>query len=282
MEEVTFSGILFGDKINLLIYNLNKEKAEKIFRQFYSEALRLEKIFNFFDKDSELSKLNKKRKLKISQDLLNVINKALSFSELTKGKYDITLGKRILKRKNYEEDIKLESSYRDVKIKGNEVNLVHSDILIDLGSIAKGYITDKLGKFLISKGIKEFVIDSRGDILFSGEYFHTFGVQHPRDREKNITSIKIKNQAAATSGDYNQFDKNFSKSHILNSKEIISATVIAPTLEEADVYATALFVAEEKERKNLIENNKNIKVLLIKENLKPIMYNNFEGVIYEK
>ena len=78
---------------------------------------------------------------------------------------------------------------------------------------------------------------------------------------------------------HNQFDKTFSKSHILNSSEIISVTVIAPTLEEADVYSTALFVADDKERRKLIANNKNIKVLLIKEDLKPIMYNDFEELI---
>jgi FAD:protein FMN transferase len=282
MKETIFSRKLFGDEIRIMVYDTYTEKIKETLEQSYIEALRLEKVFNFFDKTSELSKLNNKRKMKVSLDLLRVIKKALAFSKQTRGRYDIALGKEILQRKNKEKVKITGASYKNISTNKNQVALNNKEVLIDLGSIAKGYITDRLGDFLKSKGIKEFLIDSRGDILVSGEYSHTLGIQHPRDKEKNIFSIKIKNQAVATSGDYNQFDKSFNKSHILNSKDIISATVTAPTLEEADVYSTALFVTSEKFRKSLIKRNKNIKVLLIKEDLKPIMYNNFEELFYEQ
>lgn len=280
MKETILSKNLFGDKIKIAVYDADTGKLQEALRQVYNEALRLGKIFNFFDKTSELSILNSRRELAVSPDLLRVIKKALDFSELAGGKYDITLGKQIIQRKNKEQIKKTGASYRNISINKNKITLKHKDVLIDLGSIAKGYMTDRLGDLLKSKGIKEFLIDSRGDILVSGEYTHALGIQHPRNAEKNLFLIKLKNQAVATSGDYNQFDRTFSKSHIINSRDIISATVVAPTLEEADVYSTALFVADEKEQLCLIEKNKNIKILLIKEDLKPVMYNNFEELIY--
>jgi len=280
MKETKFSGKLFGDEIIILIYDPEIQKAEETLEQAYIEALRLEKIFNIFDKKSELSILNNKRKLEVSQDLLKVIKKALIFSKLTNGKYDISLGKQIMQRKNKKQIKPTSATYKNISINKNQVSLNNKDVLIDLGSIAKGYITDEIGDFLKSKGIKEFLIDSRGDILIFGEYYHIMGIQHPRNRKKNIFLIKLKNQAVATSGDYNQFNKSFSESHILNSQDIISVTVVAPTLEEADVYSTALFVSNEKERNNLIKNNKSIMALLIKEDLKQIMYNNFKELLH--
>lgn len=281
MKETTFSRKLFGKEISILIYGDNANRVKQVLEQTYAEALRLQKIFNFFDKRSELSILNYKRKLKVSPELLSVIKNALPFSKLTNGKYDISLGKRIINRKNNKDDIKLQSSYEGIKIRGNKIILLHPDIFIDLGSIAKGYITDRLGEFLKLKGINEFLIDSRGDIIVSGKSVHIIGIQHPRDSEKNLFSIKLKNQAVATSGDYNQSYKNFSNSHIINSNDIISLTIVAPTLEEADVYSTALFVSNEKERSNLIKHNKDIKILMIKKDLKPVFYNNFEELLYE-
>ncbi len=279
MKEQRFKFRLFGGELLLIIYT--EKNPGMIAKEFYSEALRLEKIFNLFDEKSELSELNQKRKLKLSEELTEVIKKSLEFSKLSGGKYDISLGKRIMQRKKGEEEDKKECSYKDIKLNGNFVTLKNKSVMIDLGSIAKGYITDKLGKFLISNGIKEFVIDSRGDILFSGNYEHIIGVQHPRKNER-LLSIKIKNKSIATSGDYHQFYGTFDKSHIINQKDLVSVTVIAENLTEADVYATVLFVVDEKTREKILRKNKRIKVLTVDRKLKNRMYNNFQEAIYEQ
>ena len=92
----------------------------------------------------------------------------------------------------------------------------------------------------------------------------------------------MSNCAIATSGDYNQYYGNFKNSHILNQKEIISLTVVAPTLKEADIYATVLFVLNKTQREKLIKENKNIKVFTVDESLNIEKYNGFEELIYEK
>ena len=279
MKGQEFKFNVCGGELVLIIYS--NDHLKKIAKEFYSEALRLEKIFNFFDRESELSELNKKRKLNISNELLEVIKEALKLSWITNGQYDVSLGKTIMQRKGRMEEDEMRCSYKDIIIKGNVVILKNKSVNIDLGSIAKGYITDKLGKFLINRGIKEFVIDSRGDILFSGDYEHVIGVQHPR-KNKRLLNIKMKNKAIATSGDYHQFYGTFDKSHIVNQKDLISLTVIAENLTEADVYATALFVVNEKTREKILRKKRNIKVLSIDKNLKNKMYNNFQEAIYER
>ena len=89
MESI-FRKRLFGGEIEFIIYGESYEKVQKIIDEIYIEALKFQKIFNFFDETSELSQLNKKRKMKVSKDLLHVLRKAIQFSKITNGKYDIT------------------------------------------------------------------------------------------------------------------------------------------------------------------------------------------------
>ncbi len=281
MDGILFEGELFGKKVRIVLYNLDHKKAKRIFFKAYKEGLRLQKIFNFFDKESELSDLNLRRKRKVSKELLEVIRNSIRFSGMTEGAYDVTLGKKILNRKMGKGEIQVSSSYKDVDIKENLILLKNDEALVDLGSIAKGFITDKMAEILKKEGVKDFIIDSRGDILFSGNIEHIIGIANPRDKGKDIKKIKMKNKAVATSGDYNQYYGDYKNSHIVNSKSIISATIIADTLQEADAFSTALFVSEEAIRKKLIHENPQIKVFLIKDDLEAETYNGFEEVIYE-
>ncbi len=279
MEELNFTYKLFGGEIQVVIYDADKNLVEDVMNEFYQEALRLQKIFNFFDDRSELSILNQKRELVVSQDLLKVIKKGIKFSELTNGKYDISLGRKFLARKKEGKEISASCSYKDIEIEGDKITLKNKDVMIDLGSIAKGYITDRLADFLKNKGVKEFLIDSRGDIIVSGSYEHLIGIQNPRDKKEVICNIKVKNKGIATSGDYKQYYKSYDNSHIINANNSASITVLSEKLEDADVYATALFVANSREKDKIINLDKNVKVFVIDKNLKAEKYNNFEEVM---
>jgi thiamine biosynthesis lipoprotein len=278
MEELRIQKPLFGAAVQITIYEVEENPGKLILEDAYIEALRLQKIFSFFDKDSELSRLNTRRKLTVSKELKEVFAHSIEISKMTKGAYDITLGKAILQRKNKEEVKKPQCSYRDISINDRKIKLNHPDVMIDLGSIAKGYITDKIAEFLKEKGVMEGMIDARGDLLFFGNYIHVVGIQNPRSMGI-IHSIKLSNQAVATSGDYMQFHETYRKSHIINQKDIISATVIADTLELADSYATALFVCDTKTRQKLIHDH-NIKTLLMISPSNIKTYNGFDRHLY--
>jgi len=279
INSTTITKELFGGKIDFVIYGSQQDDIRRILGEVYAEGLRLQKIFNIYDPKSELSELNKLRKKEVSEELLAVIKKAIEFSELTSGSYDISLGRFILLRKQGKNVIPT-CSYKDIHVNANEVVLSHPDVLIDLGSIAKGYITDRLTDLLQKKGLKEFMIDARGDICVKGKQIHVLGVENPR-KDSSIFSIKIQNEAVATSGDYKQYVGDFENSHIINQNDATSVTVVAPTLEEADVYATALFTCSENQQKSIIKDNKHIKVLMVKNSDILKMFNNFENILYE-
>ena len=273
MRKEEYTNILFAGHFQIKAYT-NKKFNQKILEDAYEYGKKLEKIFNLYDKDSILSRLNKKRKLKVPKEFIKLLKKAIKASKLTSGDYDITLGKNFLARKKGERLKKLNCSYKDIKIKGNFVELKSPDILIDFGSIAKGYITDKIGDYLKKRKVNSFAINSRGDILVSGSTSQIIKIQHPRKKGK-FASVCVKNSGIATSGDYRQFYGSLDKSHILNKKEFISVTVIAPKLVDADLLATVLIVSNKDRIVRLLKNNKKIKALTIDKNLMVHDYNNF-------
>ena len=48
MSDQEFEGKLMGGKIKIVLYDIPQEISALLFEEVYKEALRLEKIFNFF------------------------------------------------------------------------------------------------------------------------------------------------------------------------------------------------------------------------------------------
>ncbi len=279
MKSICFKKELFGDYVEIVLKDTHPFFARDVVEDVYDYALALQKKFNFFDKASELSKLNTNKSLIPSDDLLRVLRTSLEICRLSKGEYDVTLGKRIRNRKK---GLPLTDacacSYRDVRIEGKQVTLLNDEVEIDLGSIAKGYIVDRMVDFLVSRGVLSGLIDARGDIRVFGNKPEIIEIQHPRKRDKAIFTLSLKGLSVATSGDYSQYFRTYETCHILNRKELISVTVVAPTLEEADVYATALFVSERSTREKIMRHAKHIKALTVDAALGTRSYNDFEDL----
>jgi len=278
MIESSVKRKLFGGEVEIIVFDIDEPLSGNMLESVYEEGLRQQKIFNFYDEESELSKLNKKRKLKVSPQLLEVINTALKFCELTKGEYDISLGKAFIGRKKGK-DISVNCSYKDILVKEDTIILSHGDIMIDLGSIAKGYIADRMADYLKSRGVMSGIIDARGDIVVFGEAENQIDIQHPRNKDMNLKSIRLKNTSVATSGDYSQFVLDYDHSHILNKKDVISVTVVAPSLMIADVYASILFVSKERQKLMNMPQASGVKAMTVDNNMKIEYYNGFEELL---
>ncbi len=268
---------MMGGQIELVFYDLEEDFNNPYFDDLEEYALKLQKTFNFFDPKSELSQLNRKREMEVSEELLLVIKNALEYCEKTEGRYDISLGKQITQRKQREEITPIKCSYKDIKIEGNRIKLDHEDVMIDLGSIAKGHIADRIIEKINEMGIDNVLIDARGDMRITGEYYTTIKIQHPRDREKTIHPIKFTSGALATSGDYNQCT-TYDDCHIIGRSQYASVTVYAENLMKADASATCIFLMSKEEAERFAEQN-NIKALAITKDMETHMFNGFETIM---
>jgi thiamine biosynthesis lipoprotein len=281
MEEIHVKKKLFGSEVEFIVYDVEENIAKEIVEEAYEEGVRLQKIFNFYDNKSSLSVLNSKRKMKMPEEFIEVLKMALKMCKETNGLYDISLGKQFLDRKSGKEVGEVSCSYKDIYVNEETriVELKNKDVMIDLGSIAKGYIGDAMAEILIESGVISGLIDNRGDIVVYGDKDKEIAIQHPREKESVIGRINVKNGGIATSGDYNQYYGNFDRSHIINKKDYISVTVFASTLAEADLYATVLIVVSKTEIERLLDKNEKVSALCIRKDLNIEKYNNFPRIL---
>ncbi len=281
MLPITYSKPLFWSKVEIVIdtqqLTFPLEQLDEVISVVYKEAIQLQSIFNFFDPKSELSLLNQNREGYLSPQLLSLIITSLEWAYITHGAYDITLGKQILQRKQHLPITPIDGLYKYVAVEKNHVTLLHEDIMIDLGSIAKGYIGDKIAESLMKKWCMAGLVDARWDIVVFGSYEEHLWIQDPRIPTDEVGQFMLKNAAVATSGDYNQFDTAYTLSHILHQREFSSLTVVAPTLTQADLFATVLFVCDHDMRKNILVHHPELKVLGVDQSNNVQSYNDSES-----
>ncbi|MCD6408678.1 FAD:protein FMN transferase [bacterium] len=277
-----------------------KPSSEKILENSFKLIKNLEKKLSIFNPESEVSKINKLKKGKVSPVLIEVIKTSFKISEITEGAFDITCKPLIdLYRKSslknhlpspFEIQKTLKKvNWHNVKINGKEIHLLHG-AEIDLGGIAKGYIVDKVAEFLKSNGIKNGIVNAGGDIYCFGlnpdGKKWKIGIRDPFDRKKVIEIIKVSDRGIATSGNYERYFKikNKKLGHIVNPKTgktvqefPVSITVIGKTCAEADGLATGFFVLGIKKSIEIANKMKDIEVIIVDRNRKIYTSKNFSN-----
>lgn len=272
---------LFGSFAEIGIYEAERTMADIVLDDVYREALRLQKIFNVYDQSSEISMLNKKKGMVVSDELREVIKEALLWCHRTNGVYDITHGLNFMRKKSGMPLKQLSCSYKDVKMHGRSISLNHPEAILDLGSIAKGYIVDKLVSFMQASGIESGFIDARGDMAIFGGHLELIDIQHPR-LDAAIQTIIFEQASVATSGDYRQYYGSYEQSHLVyGHDDFSSVTVVAPTTMLADVLATCIFLLDKQCLREISSIRPEAKIVAIEKDLSQHWLNGAENLVYK-
>ncbi|EKE18574.1 MAG: hypothetical protein ACD_9C00291G0005 [uncultured bacterium] len=251
-----------------LVVSLEKdaEKAKNDLELSKQQYLKFEKIFSRFDEESELSKLNNNLNdfSTSSVEMTEIIKSSIFYYHQCEKLFDPRVidflnnigyyesfhsknffkGKKFIENKPNEVDLE-----QDLKIENEKILFFRK---MDFSGIAKGYITDKIAKFLIDCGWKNFLIDSGGDMYAKGvdeeDQPWRIGVEGISE-EKILFSLT--NKAVATSGiSRRKWEvENKKVHHIINPQspnnfnfDLKSVSVIAQNTQEADVWAKTLFL----------------------------------------
>ncbi len=292
--------LLMGTLVNLTLIGDDREAARLVVQSCLNQMENLEMVLSRFKTDSQLSQLNRTGILeKVDRHLLNLIEQSRTISEFSNGAFDITIKPLIDLYQEYQlsekgipskEDIQRTLKfvdYRNLIVNGDEIKFGCPGMAITLDAIAKGYIVDQGVAVLRQNGFQNVMVEAGGDLLASGQKGNhdpwKIGVQSPRKEvEGFIARLSINNSAVATSGDYLQpFSKDFSEYHILDprtgysSKELASATVLAPTAALADALATTVMVLGVEKGLNLIRNFSRCDAFLVTKDLQKFQTDHF-------
>ncbi|GAA2331117.1 FAD:protein FMN transferase [Streptomyces kunmingensis] len=111
---------------------------------------------------------------------------------------------------------------------------------LDPCAVVKGWSVQRAAQMLRAAGVRRFCLNAGGDVVASGGPWRV-GVRHPEHADKLCAALELTDGAVATSARYERGD------HIIDGRTgrpatgLLSMTVVAATLTEADSVATAAF-----------------------------------------
>ena len=245
----------------VLLISDNKSKADETAQEILKEAKRLQKRYNYFDPDSYLSALNRRKSDVLDFETKQLLQRAVKYYTLTEGVFDITLATlkdlyaRAQTLAELEEGKKRLLSFtgcEHIKIRRNRLMFDNPQTKIDLGGFVKEYAVDQAVRIVKKAKIKAALINFGGDIYALGKkpdgLSFRIGIKNPHDPETFVRFEEIENAALTTSASYERNRKleGTTLSHIMTKKEVSvrasSVTVISPNCVESGVYSTALMV----------------------------------------
>lgn len=269
---------LFDTIVTIKIYD---KDSEAVLNQCIAQCQDYESRFSRTLEGSEIYQLNHAggQAVELSDDTIELIQLGLKYSELTDGKFDITIAPlsdvwdfknnsgKIPDEKAIQE-AKRHIGYQNVQINGNHVRLLDPKASIDLGAVAKGFIADKLKEYMLEQGVDHALIDLGGNVLAIGGKpngsSYNIGIQKPFDQMgASITSVKIEDGSIVSSGIYQRYFKigETIYHHILNpvtgypyDNDLLGVTIICDSSADADCLSTACFVLGENAGMQFINN----------------------------
>jgi thiamine biosynthesis lipoprotein len=265
------SAFLMDTVVTVTVVSDSRDGADKAIGSAFSEIGKLGKLCDFFSPDSEISKINKNAgvsEVKVSPDIIELLEKAQYVSEKTDGAFDVTIGpveilydfhKTIKPRENeIRRNLPL-VDYKDLIIHKDRstIFLRKKGMLIDPGGITKGYAADKAVEVLRKYGIRSGIVAVAGDIRTFGLKPDgrpwRIGIKNPRAKDRDdeiMATLGLSDMAISTSGDYERFFISDGKRyhHLLDPRTGHSAggckcvSVIAKEGAFTDSFATGIFV----------------------------------------
>lgn len=285
-EPITKSGFYFDTLIQITIYDSNDMK---LIEQCFAYCKDFENLVSRTKEGSDIYRINHASGIpvEVSDTTIELLEAGIYYGELTDGAFDITVAplSELWDFKNntrvpQNEDIEVALShvnYKNILIDGNTVTLKDSNASIDLGGIAKGYMADRLKKYLEKEGVKSALINLGGNILTIGTKpdgtAFQIGIQKPFDKKNaTITSASAIDSSVVTSGSYERYFEIDGEiyHHILDTKtgypcqnNLLSVTILSEDSITGDALSTACFALGLEDAKKLIDSLDGVESIFI-------------------
>lgn len=289
VEPITKTAFALDTVCTITIYD---KSSEKVLDDCFARLKVIESKMSVDIKSSEVSMINKMagiKPVKVSDETYYVISNGKKFSDLTSGKFDITVGPLVklwgintpLARVPAPSEIKAALplvNYKNIILnnKDKSIMLLKKGMSLDLGGIAKGYSGDAVEQVLKNNGIKHAIIDLGGNVLTIGSKPDgskwRVGVQNPLlARGDYLGIVNVSEKAVVTSGIYERFFIKNGKRyhHIMDTKtgypvdnELASVSIITDLSMNADALAKA-FCFGVKGGLSFIEKQKGVEAIFV-------------------
>ena len=299
------SRVAMGSTLRVAAWTDDRAGALAAFEEVFAEFARLEQLLSTWVPASDVSRVNRAaggEPVQVSVEVREVLTRARQISEWTAGAFDVTFGALAgLWRFDHDQDNRIPDlhevrrrlpliDYRAVRIDAaGTVQLARAGMSVHLGGIGKGYAIDRAVAILRSRGIRDFFIQSGGDIyaggLNDGRPWR-LGIQDPRGAADQLfAQIEISDGALSTSGDYERyFLRNGTRyHHILDpstgepARGTRSVTIVATRSVIADGLSTGVFILGPEAGMALIERLPDVEGVIVPDRSEVLISSGLRG-----
>ena len=295
-----------GSTLRLTAWTSDSSGAAAAFEEVFAEFTRLEKLMSTWIPNSDVVRLNDAaggQPVPVSAEVREVLREARQISEWTGGKFDVTFGALSgLWKFDHDQDSALPDmrevrrrlpliDYRAIQIDeaAGTVSISRKGMSVHLGGIGKGYAVDRAAVILRRRGLRDFMIQSGGDILVGGlnnDRPWRLGVQDPRGPADRIfAELDLSDGTFSTSGDY---ERAFLKDgrryhHILDpatgepARGARSVTIVANRATIADGLSTGVFILGPKDGMARIERLPDVEGVIVSDRNEVLISSGLRG-----
>ncbi len=315
-EKEKFTDYSFDcfDTVTTIIgFEKDKETFNKVCEFIKAELYEYHKLYNIYNSYEGVKNLytiNKEKTVSgVDQRIIDLLKFCKEMHTLTNGETNIAYGSVLSIWHNCREAglndpetaylpdmMALEKAANHTNINNlvidetkKTVTLLDSEMLLDVGAVAKGYAAECVAKKLESKGIKGYLLNVGGNIKIVGDRPYeekwTIGIENPDNSEEMpyIEYLGLKEYSLVTSGSYQRFytvnGENYH--HIIDTKTNMpsnyfkSVSVICEDSGKADALSTALFCMSFEDGKKLVNGLNGVEAMWVGLNGEKLYSENF-------
>jgi thiamine biosynthesis lipoprotein len=261
---------LMGSRFDITIVAADSATAEANIDTVIAEVTRIEHLISDWKPDSQVSRVNQNAGIKavrVDQEVFDLTERALRFSELTDGAFDISFAAmdRIWKF-----DGSMTSMPTPEAIKKSVAKVGYKDIILDrenrtvylrrkgmkigFGALGEGYAADKCREMMMGKGIQAGIVNGSGDMNTWGKQPDgtpwRIGITNPMQKNELFAVVPLEKSAVVTSGSYEKYVvfNGQRYAHIINpatgypATGLCSVTVFGASAETANGFSTSVMV----------------------------------------
>jgi len=292
---------LLGTYVRIKVYDKDKGYTTQMAMNLVE---RLEKTLEVTeDGESQIDLVNEMagiKPVKVNGYAYEILKEAIKYSRDPNVGFDVAIGPltnlwhigfddaRKPSQGEIDEALKLvNAKYVKFDDKKQTIYLEKKGMLLDLGAISKGYITDKVVELLKSQGVTSAIVDLGGNIDVIGHSPRgadtpwTIGIQDPTgSRGTSVGYVTGKDKSYVTSGIYERYLEidGIKYHHILNPKtgypynnNIAGVSIITNRSIDGDALSTTVFTLGITKGYAYIEKNKNAEAIFITKDKKIIL-----------
>ena len=266
-EKMVLQGLAQGSYYAITYYDeQNRNFQHEIDSIFHAVDMSV----NLWVDSSVISKVNRNEEVLLDDIFIDNFNIAQEAARLSDGYFDPTISPIVaawgFSYKHGDsitpqliDSLKQLVDYRKVRIENGKVIKDNPDMTLDFNAIAQGYTSDLIAAFLANQGIKNYLVDTGGEIMARGGKPNgkswVVGIEKPADNwdsEQVVqTRIALRDKGLVTSGSTRKYVERDGRrySHCIDPKtgypvehQLLSVTVLAENSVWADALASICMV----------------------------------------